>query len=43
MSSVVDPNNDPNVGSSRGDASSTSGDIVSGLTGKVVPPQPRRW
>ncbi|KAJ5566703.1 uncharacterized protein N7459_010085 [Penicillium hispanicum] len=33
MSSAVDPNNDPNVGSSRGDASSTSGDVVSGLTG----------
>ncbi|KAJ5626491.1 hypothetical protein N7528_003918 [Penicillium herquei] len=33
MSNLTDPNNDPNVGSSRGDASSTSGDVVSGLTG----------
>ncbi|KAJ5524045.1 hypothetical protein N7494_010695 [Penicillium frequentans] len=33
MSSLTDPNNDPNVGSSRGDSSSTSGDIASGLTG----------
>ncbi|KAJ5223267.1 hypothetical protein N7468_007809 [Penicillium chermesinum] len=33
MSGITDPNNDPNVGSSRGDASSTSGDVVSELTG----------
>ncbi|KAJ5641877.1 hypothetical protein N7490_005877 [Penicillium lividum] len=31
--SKQDPNNDPNVGSSRGDSSSTSGDIASGLIG----------
>ncbi|KAJ5688862.1 hypothetical protein N7462_003254 [Penicillium macrosclerotiorum] len=29
----VDPNSDPNVGSSRGDASTTSSEVVSGLTG----------
>ncbi|KAJ5903895.1 hypothetical protein N7504_006278 [Penicillium tannophilum] len=34
MSSLTDPNNDPNVGSSRGDASTTSGDIASSLTGE---------
>ncbi|KAJ5272312.1 Protein of unknown function DUF3779 phosphate metabolism [Penicillium angulare] len=33
MSGVTDPSSDPNVGSSRGDASSTSGDIAGGLTG----------
>ncbi|KAJ5318162.1 hypothetical protein PENANT_c052G04904 [Penicillium antarcticum] len=33
MSSPLDANSDPNVGSSRGDASSTSGDAVSSLTG----------
>ncbi|KUL81681.1 hypothetical protein ZTR_10442 [Talaromyces verruculosus] len=31
--SIADPNNDPNIGSSRGNASSTSGDVVEGLTG----------
>lgn len=30
---VQDPNNDPNIGSSRGNASSASGNIVEGLTG----------
>ncbi|OGE56964.1 hypothetical protein PENARI_c002G03371 [Penicillium arizonense] len=33
MSSPLDQNSDPNVGSSRGDASSTSGDVASSLTG----------
>ncbi|KAJ6110871.1 phosphate metabolism [Penicillium sp. IBT 16267x] len=33
MSSLTNPNDDPNVGSSRGDSSSASGDIASGLTG----------
>ncbi|CRG92396.1 putative protein RSN1 [Talaromyces islandicus] len=31
--SITDPNNDPNVGSARGNASSTSGDVVNELTG----------
>ncbi|CAI7600379.1 unnamed protein product [Penicillium pancosmium] len=34
MSSITDPNNDPNVGSAQGNASSTSGDAVSSLTGE---------
>ncbi|EED24591.1 DUF221 domain protein, putative [Talaromyces stipitatus ATCC 10500] len=30
---IADPNHDPNIGSSRGNASSTSGEVVEGLTG----------